>query len=160
MLGPHPAYVIRDRSRAWATERTLERVRQGFDALRSAQPNAPRVRVHDLSLRAGGAIDDHRSHQSGRDVDITYYQRSGCGGQGCPLRVVAPSEPDARRQWALLSHWLRRREVEAIYDDYSLQEPLYREAQRRGTTEEQLERWFQYPHGRNAEQGLIRHFAN
>jgi LysM repeat protein len=159
-LGPHAAYVLRDRTRAHGTLRTIERLRAGFDAVRAAHPRAPRVRVHDLSLPGGGPIDDHRSHQSGRDVDITYYQRTGCGSLGCPLREVAPSELDARRQWALLSHWLRRGEIEAIYVDYSLAEPLYREAQRRGATPAQLERWFQYPHGRTSERGLIRHFPN
>lgn len=159
-LGEHEAYVLRDPERAYATARTIARLRRGFDRMARRWPDGPRARVHDLSLRGGGAIDDHRSHQSGRDVDITYYQRRGCGGQGCPLRAIEPDELDVRRQWALLEGWLRRGEVEAIYIDYALQGPLYREAARRGATAAQLAEWFQHPRGRRHSEGRIRHFPN
>jgi LysM repeat protein len=159
-LTGHPAFVLRNRARAYATQRTIDRLRGGFDALLLAEPRAPRVRVHDLSLPDGGAIDDHQTHQSGRDVDITYYQRHGCRGEGCPLRTVAPGELDARRQWRLVHYWLSRGEIEVIYVDRTLQAPLYREARRRGATEAELERWFQYPRPASAAAGLIRHYPN
>ena len=159
-LERHAAFVLRNRARAWTTRRTAERLHAAFDALVRAEPRAPRVRVHDLSLEGGGAIDDHRSHQSGRDADITYYQRRGCGGAGCPLRRVDPSDLDARRQWILFRHWLQRGDAEAIYVDYELQAPLYREADRRGATAEELARWFQYPRGRSHPEGVVRHFPN
>lgn len=159
-LPRHRGYVLRDASRAWTTTRTVSRITAAFDALTRAHPRAPRVRVHDLSLRDGGPIDDHRSHQSGRDVDITYFQVRGCGASGCPLRAIDPEDLDVRRQWALLSHWLRRDEAEAIYVDYELQPALYREAERRGASRAELERWFQYPRGRSHQAGVIRHFPN
>jgi LysM repeat protein len=159
-LRAHPAFVLRNPERAYATQRTIDRLLDGFDALRRAEPDAPRVRVHDLSLREGGPIDDHRTHQSGRDVDITYFQERGCGGEGCPLRALAPDELDVRRQWALLHHWLSRGEIEVIYVDRALQEPLYREARRQGATAEQLAAWFQYPRASSANVGLVRHYPN
>ncbi len=77
-LTGHPGYVLRDPERAYGTQRTIDRLRAGFDAILRGDPIAPRVRVHDLSLPGGGPIDDHHTHRSGRDVDITYFQRSGC----------------------------------------------------------------------------------
>ncbi len=161
-LGEHPAYVLRNPARSWATARTIERLRRGFDAVRRRDPRAPRVRVHDLSLEGGGPIDDHRSHQSGRDVDITYYRRSGCDVEGgCPLETIAdPADLDARRQWTLFHAWLRSGEAEAIYVDYALQGALHREARRRGATAAQLARWFQYPRGPRHADGVVRHFPN
>ncbi len=156
----HPAYVLRNPDRSWATRLTALRLTHAFDAVARAERDGPRVRVHDASLPGGGPIDDHRSHQAGRDVDITYYQRHGCGGEGCPLRRVDPDELDVRRTWRLLRQWLRRDEAEAIFVDYALQAPLYREARRRGATTEELERWFQYPRGRWHHDGVIRHFPN
>ncbi len=44
-------------------------------AYRSAHPDAPRVLVGDISLRHGGPIDEHRSHQNGLDVDVYYPRR-------------------------------------------------------------------------------------
>lgn len=156
---PHRGYVLRNPARSWATERTIARLESAFEALLRAHPRASRVRVHDLSLPGGGPIDDHRSHHSGRDVDITYHQRRCDPTDGCPLQVLAPDQLDVTRQWALLRHWLRRGEAEAIFIDYALQAPLYREAQRRGASAEELARWFQYPR-RGRPEGVIRHFPN
>lgn len=160
-LGEHPGYVLRNPERSWATERTIQRLRRGFDELRRRDRRAPRARVHDLSLAGGGPIDDHRSHQSGRDVDVTYFRRRGCRVPGgCPLERVDPEQLDVRRQWMLFETWLRSNDAEAIYVDYGLQGALYREARRRGATRAQLTRWFQFPRGPRDSDGVIRHFPN
>jgi len=44
--------------------------------------------------------------------------------------------------------------------DYALQRRLYLWAQKRGTPENDLEQLFQYPHGKDAQSGLIRHWPN
>jgi penicillin-insensitive murein endopeptidase len=43
------------------------------------------VTVNDLSLRSGGPIPRHRSHQSGRDVDVLFYQLDD---RGAPIESV------------------------------------------------------------------------
>jgi penicillin-insensitive murein endopeptidase len=43
------------------------------------------VTINDLSLEAGGPIPHHRSHQSGRDVDVLFYQ---LGPDGEPIESV------------------------------------------------------------------------
>ena len=159
-LGEHPGFVLRDASRSYATRRTVARIHAAFDAVRRADPHGPRVRVHDLSLAGGGPINGHLSHQSGRDVDITYYQRRGCGADGCPVRTVRPGGLDARRTWRLLRHWLERGQARAIFVDYSLQEPLLREARRTGVTAAQIDAWFQFPRGPSRDEGVVRHFPN
>lgn len=154
-LPANPGYVVRNPERSWGTRETVRAITHAFAALRAKDPSAPRVRVHDLSLRHGGPIDDHQSHQSGRDVDITYFQRDSEGA--CPLRPVAPSMLDVERQWALLQHWLERGQVEAIFIDYDLQAKLYRHARARGASAEELMHWFQFPRGRTASLGILRH---
>lgn len=156
-LRRHPAYVIRDGDRAWATQETAQWIVEAFDALRAAHPRAPKVRVHDISLREGGYMSGHRSHQTGRDVDLSYYQRS-CRGIACPMWRMPPEQLDVERQWALLEHWLRRSQVEAIFIDYRLQARLYRHAREQGATRQELHRWFQYPRGRTHPLGIIRHY--
>jgi LysM repeat protein len=158
-LQPYPAFVIRDPTKAWGTEETVQWISDAFDEVRREHARAPRVRVHDLSLREGGPIPDHRSHESGRDVDITYFQRR-CPRSGCELRTVAPREMLVAPQWTLISHWIRRGVAQVIFVDYDLQPVLYRYAQRRGATAAQLAAWFQYPRGRHASEGIIRHAGN
>jgi penicillin-insensitive murein endopeptidase len=83
--------------------------------------------VGDLSRRGGGASVEHRSHQSGRDVDVFYYATDQAGhamrpgeamlrfnaegravrwspprGQKPPARSVPPWRFDVARNWALI----------------------------------------------------------
>ena len=58
----------------------------------------------------------------------------------------------------LFQSWLENDRVEAIFLDYSLQEPLYREARRRGASREELSQWIQYPRGRTHPLGIVRHY--
>jgi murein endopeptidase len=156
-LPTHSGYVIRDRARAWGTDETIDAIVRAFDAVGARHPRGPRIEVHDLSTRHGGPINDHRSHESGRDVDLALY-RDHCARGVCDFRRIGPAQLDAARQWALLRPWLERNQVEAIFLDYRLQEPLWREARQKGATADQLRRWFQYPNGPGHPLGVIRHF--
>lgn len=147
--------MIRDASRAWGAPNAVAWLMDAFDAMRRNEPGAPRVRVHDLSLPNGGFMDGHKSHQSGRDADLSYYQR---GVRGlCAARTVTPATLDARRQWRLLEHWLARDEVEFVFVDYRLQGPLYEAARSAGATSAELRRWFQWPRGQDVPIGIVRH---
>jgi murein endopeptidase len=157
-LPPHPAYRLIDPSRAWGTSGTISSLVEAFDEFVATGPAAPRVEVHDLSLPRGGQMRGHRSHQTGRDVDITYYQRTSHGI--CAGRQVRPDELDALREWRLLRHWLDRGQAEFIFIDYALQRPLYEVAKTNGATERQLAEWFQYPRGAEVRAGIIRHIPN
>ena len=159
MLPPHPGYVIRSRAVAYGTEETIRWVVDAFNAVDSRFKTRKAVRVHDISNRKGGRIRNHKSHQNGRDVDISYYQKT-CPRSGCPVEKLRASELDVARQWTLLEHWLKNDQAELIFIDYRLQARLYRHAKRRGVSEAQLRRWIQYPRGKYEPVGVIRHFRN
>jgi LysM repeat protein len=149
-------FAVRSTDRAWGTDETVRELTAGFASLQRTFPGTPRVWVHDISLRGGGPIDDHHSHQSGRDADIAYVQRE-CS-TGCGFHALGQSELDARRTWALLRYWLERDELEAVFIDYRLQAPLSRAARADGASDEELRRWFQYPRGRGNPWGVVRHY--
>ena len=158
-LPPHRGYVIRTPARAYGTEETTRWIVGAFNAVDSKFKHSKVVRVHDLSDRDGGKLRDHKSHQNGRDADISYYQ-SECSSNGCRFDKFRSSELDVARQWALLEYWLRHGQAEMIFIDYRLQAKLYRHAKRKGVTKEQLDRWIQYPRGKYEPRGVIRHFPN
>ena len=60
--------------RLYGNERTIRTIVSVLAAYRTAHPNAQRVVIGDISLRNGGRMDDHASHQNGLDVDV-YYPR-------------------------------------------------------------------------------------
>jgi len=158
-VAPHDAYVVRNFGRAWGTPFAVRALERGLIQVRRRSPKAPRVRVHDLSQRRGGPIPGHSSHQDGRDVDLTYYQRS-CGSGGCPLRSVSPSQLDVKHQWLLFRYWLSRGDALFIFMDHRLQKRLYEYARSHGASRQQLLRWFQYPRPPRARVGVIRHAPN
>ena len=156
-LPRHPAYVLRDRDRAWGTDETVDAITAAFDTVQAKHKQAPRVEVHDLSTREGGWIHDHKSHQSGRDADLAFYQKR-CARGVCPFRHVKPNELDVATQWTLLRALIDQGNVEAMFMDRSLQQPLYDYARKQGATREQLRRWFQYPSGAGTSTAIIRHY--
>jgi penicillin-insensitive murein DD-endopeptidase len=93
--------------------------------------------IGDLSRHNGGGSVEHKSHQSGRDVDIFYYAANGAGraerpgnsmihyernGRAVrwspPQGVAAPAKPvpdmrfDVRRNWRFIRALLRDSDVE------------------------------------------------
>ena len=158
-LPPHRGYVVRTPARTYGTEETARWIVGAFDAVDAKFRHTKVVRVHDISDRDGGKLRDHKSHQNGRDADISYYQDE-CGSNGCRFDDFRSSDLDVARQWTLLEYWLRNGQVEMIFIDYRLQAKLYRYAKRRGATKAQLDRWIQYPRGKYEPDGLIRHFPN
>lgn len=151
----HPAFVVRRPTRAYATDETVRWIVEAFEALRATDPEAPAVEVHDLSFRHGGPISGHNSHESGRDVDIAYFQKD-CG-ELCRFRRIGPHQLDARRQWALFSRWIERDVVDNIFVDHRLAAKIYEAAREAGATRRDLNRWFQYPRPIEQRQGIIRH---
>jgi LysM repeat protein len=158
-LPPHRGYLVRTTARAYGTEETTRWIVGAFNAVDAKFKHSKVVRIHDISDRDGGKLRDHKSHQNGRDADISYYQNE-CGPKGCRFHEFRSSELDVARQWTLLEYWLRHGQAEMIFIDYRLQAKLYRYAKRKGVTKAQLDRWIQYPRGKYEPQGVIRHFPN
>ena len=158
-LPAHRGYVIRTPARTYGTEEATRWIVDAFNAVDGKFKRTKVVRVHDISDRDGGKLRDHKSHQNGRDADISYYQEE-CPSNGCRFDEFRSSQLDVARQWTLLEYWLRNGQAEMIFIDYRLQAKLYRYAKRKGVTKTQLDRWLQYPRGKYEPDGVIRHFPN
>jgi murein endopeptidase len=59
----------------WGHCRVVHAVLRGLAAYRGRNPGAPRVAVGDLSLRHGGEIDGHSTHENGRQIDLYFPRR-------------------------------------------------------------------------------------
>lgn len=155
-LPRHPAYTIRSARRAWATNDTVSFLMAGYDHMKRKYPSIPRVAIHDLSAEHGGPLTPHRSHQSGRDADIGYYH-TRCTRTDCQYGAVRASELNPEYQWELFKYWIDQGTVDYLFVDYTLQERLYEHAKSTGVPKRTLDRIFQYPNGRHARGGIIRH---
>jgi hypothetical protein len=152
LLPPGPEYTTKPEAHSWATPRTVALLR---DAIREygRGRKAPKLHVGDLSLRAGGPFSPHLSHQDGRDVDIAYvlHDRARFG-------LATAGNLDRRHTWSLVRALLDTRAITYVFIDYEVQRMLYEHALTDGMLPEQLDPLFQYPYGRRAARGIIRHW--
>ena len=84
---------------------------------------------------------------------------------GYPEAFAAASAAlDLEATWALLGSFARTTQLDTgvamIFLDYDVQARLYRWAKARGTPEDELEFLFQYPRGKDALAGLVRHWPH
>ena len=113
-----------------------------------------KLQIGELSGEAGGRIDGHRSHQSGRDVDIGFYVTLP---DGTPAATYAFADFDRRgvgkppnqylrfddaRNWELVAKLLTDGEarVQFIFVADYLKHRLLDEARRRGASAAVIER--------------------
>jgi penicillin-insensitive murein endopeptidase len=97
----------------WGLAPLVSMIERGSRAVRKQFPDAV-LSVGHLSREGGGDLDQHRSHESGRDADVGFYVRSYTGRPLMPSHLVAfrgdgtaPSWPgayfDDARNWTLVS---------------------------------------------------------
>jgi hypothetical protein len=141
--------------RAFGTYYTVGEIVRVMDAFHRTYPDSetnPLV-VGDLSYRHGREIAPHRSHQSGRDADIS-YPRIDRPPTYRHFHGFPSYKLDVERTFWLLREFIRGGHVEYIFVDRDWQRLLYREAKRQGAPEGWVERVFQYPGW--ASRGIIR----
>ena len=160
-LGPGPGYYRRRPHLAWGTNETIINLTQAIAKVRASIRGLHDIAIGDLSAKTGGRLPPHKSHQSGRDVDIGFWftnQPKG-GPQGFISGIKHPLHIAANWAFieALAGKTSKSSKVEYIFLDYRIQARLYRYAKRRGVPKKRLDWLFQFPRGRRAMRGVIRH---
>jgi hypothetical protein len=110
--------------------------------------------VGSISRPNGRRFPPHRSHQSGRDVDIRLPMLPWFETTINP----EPEQIDWYAVWGLIDAFLATGQVEIIFLDHSLQRPLYYAALSMGASVEELDEIITWPR-RDGKKGkkLIRH---
>jgi murein endopeptidase len=156
------AYFLRRPERAFGTRAAIDQVVSAIRAVRRKFPRVHPLAIGDFSARHGGPLSMHGSHQSGRDADIGFYFRKKPRSYPRSFVVATADNIDFPATWALISALLRGAGkpggVERIYLTYQTQALFYRLARKHKVPRARLDEWFQYPHGRRAARGLIRHW--
>ena len=154
---------IRHPYRAFGTRTTVEFTKQAIEETIATHPSAHVLAVGDLSQERGGAVSDHHSHQSGRDVDLGFYYKKKPPGYPNAFPDGTEANLDSPTMWTLISKLAGTSNkdggVSMIFLDYEVQGVIYRWAKAHGVSEPKLERIFQYPRGREAS-GIVRHYRN
>ena len=106
-----------------------------------------------LSLPRGGRFRPHRSHQSGRDIDIRLPALPHVHHPGAPTAA----EVDWKAAWRLLEAFVATGQVQYIFLDHGHQKRLYKAARAAGVPQERLAEVLQWPREPGANVGVVRH---
>lgn len=154
-LQDSPGLKVRTVSHSYGTARTVRLLKAAVADVKARWPDAPALVVGDLSYKRGGRMRPHKSHQSGRDADISYYFK---GNVQLPnLYDMDYRTVDAVKTWHLLKTLIDTGKVEYIFMDRPLQRALYEYARSIGYTKEQLRPIIQYPRPTHDREGIIRY---
>lgn len=140
-------WTIRNPVETYGTAETITYIQRAIETVQLQFPDSPPLVVGDISRADGGRLNRHKSHQSGRDVDLGFYYRLGTAGD---FRSADARNLDVPRTWALVKALAAETDVERIFVDRSIQRLLQAQARELGE-----EAWFddlagRARHGRDA----------
>lgn len=147
-----PGFLVRNPRRSWGTLLTVTRIHDVLGAYARRFRHEPKIKVMDLSKRGGGYFVPHKSHRSGRDVDIPYPLKK----KYRKYHSATPKRIHPAHAWWLVKRFLETGDVTFIFMDYPLQRVLYKYAKKIGEKQAFLDEAFQYPRGAHVYRGIIR----
>ncbi|MFH1533127.1 MAG: penicillin-insensitive murein endopeptidase [Pseudomonadota bacterium] len=139
-----PGYSYGNRPNVYATNETVTYMIKCIGEYRRKHPDGPELIIGNMSRPGGGHLDPHKSHQSGRDVDIGYIHKKKVQ----PVTSMIDTDQknlDARKTWDLIYCFLETGAVDVIYVDLAVQKPLVEHLKARKFTDRYLKKIFQYP---------------
>jgi LysM repeat protein len=160
-LPKDPGYYRRRPSRAYGATHVVQHVRWAVAEVRRKFPGVHRLAVGDISDENGGALQGHRSHQSGRDVDLGLYFKSQPAKYPREFVGAGDGRLHLGATWALVWAFWRAHKLpggpQMIFLDYEVQGRLYEHARKQGVAKKVLHELLQWPDGRHARHGIVRH---
>ncbi|MBK9259765.1 MAG: penicillin-insensitive murein endopeptidase [Polyangiaceae bacterium] len=132
-------WIVQDPSCAWGTQETIDGIARSIEKVVAEHPGAPPLAIGHISSKRGGHLSPHKSHQSGRDVDLGYYHSP-------PKSVfVRGTEKnlDLERTYALIKTIVTETDTELVLVDTAIQRMLVKYALSHGEDEAFVDRLFQ-----------------
>lgn len=138
-------WIIINPQKSYGTEEVVNYLITAARAVKEKFPDAPPLRINDLSAEKGGYIRPHKSHQNGRDVDIGFYYIYD-------IKNPKAKTFDVVKNWEFIKAIITKTDVQVILVDRRIQKKLYDYAKGIGENEEWLNSVF-----KSGEHSLIKH---
>lgn len=132
------AWTVVSPEATYGTEETVGFVAAAIRQVKAWHPDAPPLRVNQISAREGGYLRPHKTHQNGRDVDLGFYYP---GGQTVRVRE-REKVMDVALNWALVKALVMHGDVQFILVDARVQKVLFEYAKKSGEDPAWLESLF------------------
>lgn len=132
-------WFVQDPSCAWGTQETVDAIARVIEKVAAEHPGAPALAIGHISSKRGGHLSPHKSHQSGRDVDLGYYHSP-------PKQYFIKGTEqnlDLERTYALIKTFVQETETDLILVDTAIQRLLVKYALSHGEDEAFVDQVFQ-----------------
>ncbi|HEY0137109.1 MAG TPA: penicillin-insensitive murein endopeptidase [Nannocystis sp.] len=145
-------YVRRKPDESYGSSHAIAELMAAIATFRHQTGFGRSIVIGGISRARGGRFRPHKSHQSGRDIDIRMPLTAAAEGK----RHITANDIDWKATWQLMRTFIDRGQIEYIFLDFGLQKRIYKVAREQGATKEQLEHWLQWP-VRKPKHQIIRH---
>ena len=116
-----PGIQLVDPQHSWGTQETVDFLKSAVASVRAQFPEAHPLYLGHISAKHGGPLSPHKSHQSGRDVDISYYY---VGDSARWYARATKKTLDVEKTWAFVRALIELTDVNLILIDHSIQRLL------------------------------------
>ncbi len=135
----------------WGTQETIDALTHCIEQVNEQFPTGTHpLYIGHISSEHGGHLTPHRSHQAGRDVDVSYYYV----GDHRWFAAANAKNLDRARTWAFVRALITETDVELILINASIQRLLREHAESIGEDPAWLDNVFR---GGGGHRALIRH---
>lgn len=145
-------YEIRFTESAYGTSHAVAELVRALQRYREITKHTKPLQLGSMSRPRGGPLGGHRSHQTGRDIDILLPRKAGVPS----WLALTPRRVDWMAVWDLAVA-LEEVDASVVYLDYALQKAMYRAVKAAGMEPAAIAKVLQYPRGYEARRGLVRH---
>ena len=114
-------YTVISKKNAYGTTESIESLIRALDTLRQICPGIPKTAVGDISREGGGRLRPHKSHQGGRDMDVSLVYKTSQGKRYVPGSL---QNLDMGCNWAFIRTLVVFTDIEMILVDRQLQKLL------------------------------------
>ncbi|MBX3181583.1 MAG: penicillin-insensitive murein endopeptidase [Polyangiaceae bacterium] len=135
-----------DPAHAYGTRETVAFLTRAILRVQEEHPGGHPLYIGHISAKAGGPLSPHKSHQAGRDVDISYYYREEASARW--YKRATADNLDLPRTWAFVRALIAETDIDLILIDAGLQRVLRSYAEELGEDPAWLEDVFKGGKGR------------
>ncbi|MEE9386339.1 MAG: LysM peptidoglycan-binding domain-containing protein [Nannocystaceae bacterium] len=146
-------YERREPRILWGSSYAVRHLVDSIARFRAVSGYDGAIILKSMSREHGRRFPPHRSHQSGRDIDIQLPLLPGARNTAVP----EPDEVDWEATWALVAALEASHAIDLIFLDISVQRRLYEAARGLGATHDGLRPMMQWPREPNKAPALVRH---
>lgn len=156
-MGKSDTWVLMEPGLAYGTQETVDYLTKAIAAVNAKHADCHKLYIGHLSAKSGGHLNPHKSHQTGRDVDISYFYKDRDTLKW--YRSVNAENLDRERTWTFVRSLITDTDVQYIFINTSVQKLLKEHALSIGEDEAWLDSIFQYrqKRGKVGDVPIIRH---